>query len=151
MMRMWKCASDGEKEVVPETVSGFLIGFLTAKGLESGPTHFFIFPILHFLSYEFLHFHCPRFHSLSLSLLSFLLFRLFLHRQTRRWSYTKRHHSSWDTSTLFCHTHLGMAIGRVRARFYYNRTRPAGWNPWPEPSPFIKWIFYLGAPRAPSI
>ena len=60
-------ASDGEKKVVPETVSGFPIGSLTAKGLEPGPTHFFIFPILHFLSYEF-----PHFHSLSLSL--FFLF-----------------------------------------------------------------------------
>ena len=94
-------ASDGEKEVVPETVSGFPIGSLTAKGLEPGPTHNFIFPILHFLSYEF-----PHFHSLSLSLLSLLLFRLFLQRQTRRRSYTKRRRCSSDTSTLFCHTHL---------------------------------------------
>ena len=65
--------SDGEKEVVTKTVSGFPIGFLTVKGLELGPTHSFIFPILCFLSYEFPHFHCPHFHSLSLFFLFYSL------------------------------------------------------------------------------
>ena len=112
-------ASDGEKEVVPETVSGFPIGSLTAKGLEPGPTHFFIFPILHFLSYEFPHFH---YLSLSLSLLSLLLFRLFLQRQTRRISYTKRRRSSLDTGTLFCSTHL-QVIGLCTLYFSFQNNQ----------------------------
>ena len=54
------------------------IGSLTAKGLERGPTHFFIVPIFHFLSYEFPHFHCPRFHSQTLKLESVEMMRLII-------------------------------------------------------------------------
>ena len=45
---------------------------------------------------------------------------------------------------------LGMATGRVRARFFHTRTRPAGQDPWPEPDPFIKRIFFLGPELAPT-
>ena len=45
---------------------------------------------------------------------------------------------------------LGMATGRVRAGFFHTRTRPAGQDPWPEPEPFIKRIFFPGPGPAPT-
>ena len=51
-------------------------------------------------------------------------------------------------ATPSCHTTLsflllGMATGRVQARFFHIRTRPAGQDPWPRPGPFTKQIFFL--------
>ena len=45
---------------------------------------------------------------------------------------------------------LGMATGRVRAGFFHTRTRPAGQDPWPEPDPFIKRIFFPGPGPGPG-
>lgn len=45
---------------------------------------------------------------------------------------------------------LGMAMGRVRAEFFYTRTRPAGLSQKPKPSPFIKRVFFLNPKPAPS-
>ena len=39
---------------------------------------------------------------------------------------------------------VGMATGRVRAGFFYIRTRPAGQDPWPGPGPLTKRIFFPG-------
>ena len=47
------------------------------------------------------------------------------------------------------HLKLGMATGRVRAGFFHIRTRPAGLNPWSEPDPFTKWVFFPGPRPAP--
>ena len=44
---------------------------------------------------------------------------------------------------------LGMATGRVRARFFHIRTRPAGQDPQPRPGPFTKRIFFPGLGLAP--
>ena len=38
---------------------------------------------------------------------------------------------------------LGMATGRVQARFFHIRTRPAGLSQKSEPGPFIKRVFFL--------
>ena len=48
----------------------------------------------------------------------------------------------WLNSFFFNTTQLGMAMGRVRAGFFYTRTRPAGQDPWPEPGPLTKWVFF---------
>ena len=45
---------------------------------------------------------------------------------------------------------LGMATGRVQVGFFHTRTRPAGQDPWPEPDPFIKRIFFPGPGPAPT-
>ena len=37
-----------------------------------------------------------------------------------------------------------MATGRVRARFFHTRTRPAGQDPWPGPGPFRVPGFFPG-------
>ena len=37
-----------------------------------------------------------------------------------------------------------MATGRVRTRFFYTWTRPAGQDPWPRPSPLTKRVFFPG-------
>ena len=39
---------------------------------------------------------------------------------------------------------IGMATGRVRAGFFYTRTRPAGQDPRPEPDLLTKWVFLPG-------
>ena len=49
-----------------------------------------------------------------------------------------------------------MATGRVRAGFSYIRTRLAGQDPWPEPCPLTKRVFFqrplkgLGSIRGPT-
>ena len=45
---------------------------------------------------------------------------------------------------------IGMATGRVRAGFFYTRTRPAGQDPWPEPGPLTKRVFLPGDPDPPQ-
>ena len=37
-----------------------------------------------------------------------------------------------------------MATSRVRARFFYTRTQPAGQDLWPEPGPLTKRVFFPG-------
>ena len=37
-----------------------------------------------------------------------------------------------------------MATGRVRAGFFYTRTRPAGQDLWPGPDPLTKQVFFQG-------
>ena len=44
---------------------------------------------------------------------------------------------------------LGMATGRVRVRFFHTRTRSAGQDTRPGPSPFTKRIFFRG-PLSPA-
>ena len=43
-----------------------------------------------------------------------------------------------------------MTTGRVRARFFHTRTRPAGQDPWPEPAPFRVPGFFPGPGPAPA-
>ena len=45
---------------------------------------------------------------------------------------------------------LGMTTGRVRARFFHTRTRPAGQDLWPRPVPFRVLGFFLGPGPAPA-
>ena len=45
---------------------------------------------------------------------------------------------------------LGMATGRVRARFFHTRTRPAGQDLWPGPDPFRVSGFFQGPGPAPA-
>ena len=44
---------------------------------------------------------------------------------------------------------IGMATGRVRAGFFYTRTRPAGQDPWPGPDPLTKRVFFPSPRPAP--
>ena len=53
------------------------------------------------------------------------------------------------TSYIFIKLLVGMATGRVRARFLHTRTRLAGPDLRPGPSLIIKWIFLVRPKLAP--